>query len=399
MPIVICEMDLTKLMEGNYKPKAITKIGKTPIKVVLSDKKIIEVVDNDPLLQQQLVDAGQDVIKAAAKDAAKVLMSWEKSLLNAVKNSGRSGDAEAFAYGFETDYKRLADDVGSDVEKALKAVWKKYTATNKEYKRYKWSNGFTIAFGVFGVGASIAGAVGAAGTANPIACACSIAAAMKAASKTMQTIRSLRKDAGSAYTDLHKGLEKVKTEYANFNKTQKSAKEVLASAADQLLTAQLPSLRTSEKNLKTFRKKLKGVEVNLHKVSKELNTALKKSGALVKDTKNMPKELKTKIESDVKKLEKSVGDGIGKIGDMLGQIKQGEKDADNAKATIDQLMLGVDEKIVKNAGRFLGLVSMGLDVWGGNVEGGDFRDALAIIGYSMSGAETVKDAYEDHFNK
>lgn len=392
-------MDLTKLMEGNYKPKAITKLGKTPIKVVLSDKKIIEVVDNDPLLQQQLVDAGQDVIKAAAKDAAKVLMSWEKDLLKAVKNSGRSGDAEAFAYGFETDYKRLADDAGSDVEKALKAVWKKYTATNKEYKRYKWSNGFTIAFGVFGVGASIAGAVGAAGTANPIACTCSIAAAMKAASKTMQTIRSLRKDAGSAYTDLHKGLEKVKTEYAKFNKTQKSAKEVVASAADQLLTAQLPSLRTSEKNLKTFRKKLKGVEVNLHKVSKELNTALKKSGALVKDTKNMPEGLQKKIVSDVKKLEKSVGDGIGKIGDMLGQIKQGEKDADNAKATIDQLMLGVDEKIVKNAGRFLGFVSMGLDVWGGNVEGGDFRDTLAIIGYSMSAAETVKDAYEDHFNK
>lgn len=398
MPITICEIDLTKLMEGDYKPKALTKIGKTPIKVVLNDKKIIDVVDSDPLLQQQLVDTGQEVIERAATDAARQLKDWDQDAQKRVERSGRAADAAAFADGFATVYKRLADDAGDDVDKALKATWKKYTATNKEYKRYKWSSKITIAMGVVGAGASIAGAVGAAATANPIACAASIVAAMKAVSKSLQTYRNYRKDAGAAYKDLTDGLEKVKKAYVDFNKSQKTGREVAASAADQLLTAQIPSLRTSEKHLKTFRKKLKGLDVETHKISKELNTALKNSHALAKGVeKNLPEELKKKLDSDVKKLENSVSEGIASVGKMLDRIKGGEGDADAAQKTIDTLMSGVDESVVKNANRFFATVTIALDVWGGNIDAGEFGEPLAIAGYCLLGAETIKESIEDHF--
>ena len=363
MPVTICERDLSKLMTGHYTPKAITKIGKTPIKVVLSDKKIIDVVDNDPLLQQQLVDVGQDVIADAAKDAAKSLKGWDEDAQKAVKRSGRADDAAVFADGFETEYKKLATATSTNIENALKARWKKYTATNKEYKQYKWSSKITIAMGVIGAGASIAGAIAGGAAANPIAFTASIVAAMKAVSKSLQTYRSYRKDAGAAYTDLAKGLEKVKNSYADFNKSQKTAKEVASAAADQLLSAQLPSLRSSEKQLKTFRKKLKGLDVETHKIAKELSVALKITESLSKDiNKNMPAELKKKVDTEIKKLSKTVGDAFGKIEALLDQVKRGESDADAAQKTIEVLMSGVNESVVKNANRLFAAVSLALDV-------------------------------------
>lgn len=77
MPITICEIDLTRLILKKYKPRIITELGPCKVKLTLDTKEIIDVVDDDPLLQQEMVDAGMEALEKAARSIGEELKLFD----------------------------------------------------------------------------------------------------------------------------------------------------------------------------------------------------------------------------------------------------------------------------------------------------------------------------------
>src|SRR5215203_5117332 len=112
MGVTICELDLTKLVLKKYKPDIITDIDPCKIKKTLESKDIIEVVDEDPLLQQEMVDAGQDVLEKASKAIATELKGFDDDASKVLEKTGLREGTLKFAQGFEKFYGDSAEEAG-----------------------------------------------------------------------------------------------------------------------------------------------------------------------------------------------------------------------------------------------------------------------------------------------
>ncbi len=398
MAITILELDLTKLILKKYKPQVITEIGPCKIKMTLETKEIIEVVDGDPLLQQEMVDAGQDALEKAAKSLAEELKGFDGDAQKVLKKTGLKSDTLAFAYGFDQAYKNAADEAEEMVRAGLQKVWKEYTKTHRDYTKYKMKIGAKVGLAAVGVGAAVAGAVGAAATGAVPALILSCLGAAKAVSTGLQTVALAMKSAGEVYTGLRSDIVDLKDKYDDLSKLSVTGKEVFAKAIEKFTTVSLNSVKKCETDLGAFQSKLAGIKTHAHTASVGLNKLLLNAGKIedaIKDT-GIEKLIK-KLQGELAKVEKSIEDSIAKVEDLGSEVKRGKQAAVDIGADLQKLKQKIDGRVYTGAAIVIDVVGLGADLWGGGMKPKDFEEAANIIGNVASGLSAVKDGFEDYF--
>jgi hypothetical protein len=72
--------------------------------MALATKEIISVVDDDPLLQQEMVDAGQDALEKAVRSLAKELKGFDSDAQKVSLKTGLKSGILSFVDGFDRAY-------------------------------------------------------------------------------------------------------------------------------------------------------------------------------------------------------------------------------------------------------------------------------------------------------
>lgn len=398
MAVTICELDLTKLILKKYKPEVITQIGPCKIKMALETKEIISVVDDDPLLQQEMVDAGQDALEKAAKSIADQLKGFDLDAQKTLKKTGLKTDALAFAQGFEQTYKDAADEAEEAARAGIQKVWKEYTKTHRDFTKYKLKIGAKVSLSAVGVGAAVAGAISSAATANIPALVLSCVGGAKAVSVGLQTVATAMKSTATVYVELRSDILNLKSRYDEMSKMSVTAKEVFAKVVDKFTTVSLTSVKKCEGDLNSFNSKLAGVKTHAHKASVDLNKLLLNAGK-VSDAINGTgiEKLINKLKGELAKLEKGIDDTISKVEDLGSEVKRGKLSAVEMAGDLQALRQKFDVRIYTGAAIVIDIAGLGADLWGGGMQPKDFEEAANIIGNVASGLSAVKDGFEDYF--
>lgn len=399
--IVICELDLTKLVLKEYDPKVITEIGKCPVKLTLDGKEILDVVDEDPLLQQEMVDAGQESLEKSAKAISKELEGFDKDAAKVIQKSGLAMDGKPFAKSFEGVYSKAADAASEEANLAVEKVWDAYVKTHKDYRNYKIKLGAKVALSGVGIGVGVASAVaGVAAVATLPAAIVGIVGAARSLSEMLQTIGTAIKSAQTVYQGLDKDIKELTAEYNYFSKASNTAVEVFKKGIEKFTTVGLQSIKRCDSDLDTFVSKLKGIETDAHDVSRELNKMLveaEKAEKMVESSK-IDKLIKV-LKSPFVKTYKSFEEAITSITSLVTEVKDGQKNAEKARKEISQLKDRIHNKVYTGAAIVIDIVALGAEVWGGNTKPEDFEKAKELVGIMQSGLEEIQDAYDDYFKK
>jgi hypothetical protein len=392
--IVICEMDLTKLMVAKYKPTVITELGPTKVRLTLEDKDIIKVVDDDPLLQQKMVDAGQHVFRTAGEKMAGLLQEHDKLADRAMRESGpqKLGQiADLFRKKLEIE----GNNAGKDADKAAAKVWADLVKTRKEYSKYKWKTAFSIFLGIFGVGASIAGAVvtSATGVGAVIAAYGAYTSAATAIGKMSDGLKS----SSQVYLRLRTDLGKLVIEYTEFDKkssaaAQKTAKEVLAAASEKFLAIEKRSLGKCTSDLGLFRSKLKGVEVDAHSAAADLNKALKEWDKAVLEIRKGSPALRERAQK-LPDMAPAINDSILKIASLMQDVQLGAVNSAKLEETITVLKQGVNQNVVKAARTIFGGATGALLIFGMGVP--NMAKVVVEVKTGLTSFRKAKEMYEE----
>ncbi len=398
MAVTICELDLTKLILKRYTPKIISEIGPCKVKLTLETKEIIAVVDKDPLLQQEMVDAGQEALHKASREIAEELKGFDVDAEKCLKKTGLKTDTLAFALGFEKAYRDAADDAEEAVRDSIEKVWKQFVKNNRDYTKYRLKMGAKVGLSAVGVGAAVAGAIGSAATGAVPALVLSCVGAAKSLSVGIQTVATAMKSAATVYTELRSDLVELKDRYDSMSKASATATEVFTKGLDKFTTVGLNSVKRCEGNLGIFKSKLAGVKTHAHSAAVNLNKLLLNVGKIedALDATGIEKLVK-KLRSDIAKLEKDVDDAISKIEDLTSEVKRGKLNAESMASDIQALKQKIDNRVYTGAALVLDVTGLGADLWGGGMQPKDFEEAANIIGNVATGLGSVKDAFDDYF--
>src|SRR5262245_9800151 len=214
MGITICQLDLSKLVLKEYKPKVILDVGPCMVKLVLDGKEVIDVVDEDPLLQQQMVDAGQKSVEDSAKEISDTLKGLDQDAVKVLERTGLKRNAQDFADEFEKLYEKATDKAAADANLAVDKVWKDYVKTHKDYRNYKIKVAAKIGYSAVGIGVGVAGLLGAAATVGGLPAAIvGIVGAMRSTSIMLQTIVNKLMDAKQIIVELRADIKELADEY------------------------------------------------------------------------------------------------------------------------------------------------------------------------------------------
>jgi len=400
MGVTICELDMTKLILKIHKPTVITEIGPCKIKMTLETKEIIKIVDDDPLLQQQMVDAGQDAVESASKEIAKELKGFDNDAQKALDKMGLKEATYQFARAFEKAYEDLAEDAQDKADTAILKVWKDYVKTHKDYNKYKLKIVGKVTLGAVGVGAAVAGAIANTAIGDVPGVVFSILGAAKGLSSTLQTVRTAIKSAADVWKVLLDDLEDLDDKYDKMSKQYVTAQEVFAKAVDKFTTVSLNSVKKCETNLATFKSKLGGIEKDSHTAARDLNKMLNNAEKVFKiiDDSGIDK-LKNALKGDLTKMKQGVEDTIGKVADLVHQVKEGKEDAEDAAKFIAMLKEKIDKRVYTGAALAIDIASLAGDIWGGAMETKDFEKTPEIIGNVVTCINAVQDGFDDYFKR
>lgn len=398
MAVTICELDLTKLVLKRYKPVVISDIGPCRIKMTLETKEIIGVVDSDPLLQQEMVDAGQEALEKASRAIADELKGFDIDAQKCLKKTGLKTETLAFAQGFEKAYRDAADEAEESARAGIEKVWKTFAKTNRDYTKYKIKMGAKVGLSAVGIGAAVAGAVGAAATGAVPALVLSCMGAAKSLSAGIQTVAIAMKSASTVYVELRSDLVNLKDRYDDMSKLSATSTEVFIKGLDKFTTVGLNSIKRCESNLSVFKSKLAGVKTHAHSASVSLNKLLLNVGK-IEDALNATgiEKLIKKLKNDLAKIEKDIDATIGRVEDLASEVKRGKQSADDMASDIQALKEKIDKRVFTGAAIALDIAGLGADLWGGGMEPKDFEEAANVIGNTASGLSGVREAFEDYF--
>jgi len=400
MGITICELDLTKLVVKKYKPDIITDIDPCKIKMTLETKEIIKVVDEDPLLQQQMVDAGQEALETASAEIAKELKGFDGDAQKILDKTGLKSDTLPFASGFEKVYGDAAQNAQDNADAAIEKVWKDYVKTHRDYNKYRLKVVGKITLGSVGVGAAVAGAIANAAIGDVPGLVFAILGAAKGLSSTLQNINTAIKSAAQTWEGLINDLEDLDEEYDKMSKSYVTAKEVFAKAIDKFTTVSLNSIKRCESNLDTFKNKLGGVEKESHSVARDLNDLLKKSEKVFKAINESGVDrIKNAFKGDVTKMKENIEGTIENVINLNSQVKEGKDDAADAATIIARLKENLEKRVYTGLSVAVDIAGLAGDIWGGNMEAEDFKKVPEMIGNVVSSAQAIQNAYEDYFKK
>ena len=398
MAITICELDITRLVLRKYKPQVISAIGACKIKVTLDTNDIIKVVDKDPLLQQEMVDAGQEAIEKAAKTIADELKGYDLDAEKSLKTTGLKTSTLAFVQGFEKYFGDATDDAQEKAKESVQKVWKEYTKTHKEYRNYRIKLAGKVGLSAVGLGASIAGIVSSAATAAVPALVVGCIGAAKSASTGVQALNMARKSSEAVYTGLHKDMTELKARYDDMSKMSATATEVFAKALDKFTTLGINSIRKCEADLNLLKSKLLGVKTHAHSVAVNLNKMLLNVGKIddaVKDT--GIQKLIAKLKIHLKLIGKNLAELIDQVETLGVEVRNGKQRCADLGTGIQALKLKIDGRVYSGAAIAIDLAGLGADLWGGAVEAKEFSEAPNILGNVTSSLSAVKEGFEDYF--
>jgi hypothetical protein len=393
--IVICEMDLSKLMLAKYQPRALTQVGSVKAKLTLEDKNIIQVVDDDPLLQQKMVDAGQHVFRSAGDEMAKLLQDHDKQALQALLQPEAERRTAQIAETFKKKLESEGKKAGQDADKAAAKVWADLIKTRKEYSKYKWKTGFNIFLGMIGLGTGIAAAVVT--SASGVGAVVAAYGAYQSAMVSIIKIRDALKSASDIYLRLSKDLGKLLDQYEEFDKktsaaAKKTAQEVLAAASEKFLAIEVRSLSKCGNDLGLFRNKLKGAEVDAHSASADLNKALKewdKAMAEIKSGSPVLRERARKIND----LTPIINDTIAKVVTLMEEVRDGQVNSAKIEQTINTLKQGVNPTVIKAARVTFGLATGALLIFAKGVP--DMEVVATSVKVGVITFRKTKELYEE----
>jgi hypothetical protein len=399
MGITICQLDLSKLVLKKYKPKIILDVGPCLVKLVLDGKEIIDVVDEDPLLQQQMVDAGQESVEQSAKEIAGDLKKCDEAAQSVLQKTGLKRNAEDFADEFEKSYEKATDEAATNANLAVEKVWKDYVKTHQDYKKYKIKIAAKIAFSAVGIGTGVA-AIATVAVGDVPGLILGIVGTARSVSTGLQTIGTAIKSAQTVYKGLLADIKDLTNEYNEWNKAAVTAKELFKKGIEKFTTVGLQSIKKCESNLDTFVSKLKGVEKEAHTVSRELNKMLveaEKAEKLVQTSKidNLIKALKNPFA----KTFKSFDEAIDSISGLMTEVKDGQKGAEDVRVSINKLKEKIDNRVYTGAAVVIDLAVLGAEIWGGNTKVEEFEKAEEIVDMVQNGLQGLHDAYQDYFKK
>lgn len=400
MGITICEMDLTKLILKQYKPNVITDLGPHKVKITLETKEIIEVVEDDPMLQQEFVDAGREALEKVAKALSAELKLFDVDAEKCLKKTGLRTDALAFAQGFEKAYQDGVDEAENMARVSIEKVWKDYTKTRRDFNKYKVKIGAKAVLGLVGLGAAVAGAIGAATTGALPAVVLSCIGAAKSLSTTLQTVATAVKSAATVYGELRSSILELQDRYNGMSKTSATAKEIFLKSVDKFTTVGLNSIKKCESDLDTFKNKLNGVKIHANKASVDLNKLLAETEKIDDLLKKVGVEkLVAKYKNDLAQAEKNIDDTIGKVQDLVAEINNGKAATVQIAADIKKLKERIDTRVYTGAAIVLDMAGLGADLFGGNTVYKEFEEASNVVGNVASSLAGVKEGIEDYFKR
>jgi hypothetical protein len=293
--LLLLDFDLTKTLKAEN-----LQIPSSPVRVTLDvDKGLEKILQADPLIHQQLADAG---IKVLQDNRARAQQEIKK--LDRRPEDPR--DLEAINKELKDFCASLAKESEKDARDAIEKQWKTIQGRQQALKTYKIKVGFKITLNVISVLTSVASAALSVGTLWM-----SMAGALKSTWDIVVQLAELMQSTEEAGKHVQAGMAELNKRYQDaitaWKETKESTREVwdTVSPLGKIIGT---SLGTLEGRVKVYAAKLQGVEgksSELVKKTLKVIEEVKKVQAKVKDDKKREPLVK-KLADDSEKMLKKV---------------------------------------------------------------------------------------------
>lgn len=350
MGIVICKMDIGKMVLDNGGTSPIIKVPKMDVEVEIpKDQKVEKALKENPLLQQQMVDGCKKLLNHAATLLAKEVKLYEN--LAQDSKDGPRAVQDKWKQNCETVRKGLI----TTCTKECQAVWDRLLKTKSEYTAYKIVTTVKLGLNALSVGGGVASlaVAGWTGAGTVIG----IVSVLRGLSAIGQKLVELAKEAEGIQVELEATIDIVVVYYRDKGPKEVGATEIGLKLWAEVTTHKSASISKCEDQLKVFKSKLDGVEIHSHQFAKGLNTtmvgatktlrtledwqgkvtALKLVGAKANDLKTAVEKSK-KLEKTLEKAEAATRDLIAKTTNTVDRVKKGRKAWERDEALVKELL-------------------------------------------------------------
>lgn len=323
--VVIWQRDVAEEVKKKYNPPWMSKFSGYVVKLRLNDD-ILRVLkaEGDLATPQFMVEDAQDLCAATVEKIIKVGRNAERAA------QGKDKTAAAKDYDlFERYVKAAVQSLGKDVAKVPALRWKKFVARKKQYKDYKIQAGCDVAIGTLQLaagGVAIAGAVGTAGAALPLA----IVGTVRGVAALAQTCHDLARGAEDVQDKLLNDLNSLRKSYLTVSdeaKKSMAVKEVTTSVLAGLLGAHPPflaSIPKCDKNFNLWSNKIAGLAVKGRDLSRDTMKLLGQVDDLEKQLKTANSKTASKTLDKVRKLRTNVSNTFDKAADVNARVKRAD---------------------------------------------------------------------------
>lgn len=289
------------------------------------DKKVIEAMKKDPLLQQEFQTQASEILDQAKKTIEQKCKVFDKLFVAMVQKGASDKDMKKQLAGLNNAIENDMKVAQAGAEIGVKATWEELKKQRKEWKKFKIKVFASIAATVAGLAVSIA-AMASSPFSGGAGAALGIIGLIKSGVTLAEDIRKIAMNIGQSKAVLVKHLQFV--EAAAKKKGLYATNEVGAAVLNEFLGVAQPSLKSVETESDTLKAKYAQMIVKVHDLSKKLNKILA-------EQEKLKKEFLTEV---AKKLKKHP------IKDKSGQLKMISKALDTALAPSYAL---VDKQINK----------------------------------------------------
>lgn len=363
------------------------------------DAKVYKSIEKDTILLKEMNEAAAKAYKQTCDSVKSKYTSFEKLVQGMIDKGAPKPMVENQIKGLN---KSLEDDrkIGQiGAEQAIMAVWKQYSAKNKEYTKYK----IKIVVTIVGAAAGLATSIGLMAS-SPFTGGLSAAVGIISMIKSSVT---LVKEIGSACLEVEKSQAVLKkylipVEAAAKKVAASKANEYSAAIAQQFLGIAQPNIKGCDSQLKTIVQKLNGLEIKTHNVGKNLNGILDKQQQMrtefmkevtaklskhpSREAPNQIRLIESRLDDLLAKSYQAVQDSIAKVESLYDRFKEAQKTTDDLNKRVKPLLAlrGLDNTILENV---LYLVDLPLNALKGNVwatQASDLISGLVPVGSLMT---------------
>ncbi len=342
------------------------------------DKKLQEAMDKDPLLMQDMADAGKKAYKSFCTSIKQKLVVFDKLFVGMADKGAPPAMMQKQVAGLK---KTIAGEVAvgeKAAELAVIAAFNKLKAKKADWKKFKIKVTVSIVGTVVGLITSIS-LMATAPFSGGAGAVIGIAGLIKSTAALVKDIGAIAIKIDSAVKLMDK-TSKIVLKTAE-NKGVFTANEATAAVLQEFIGISQPSFKTLSEQGDVVKAKQAQLVVRVHDVAKTLNKILKEQSKLKKDFLNdAVKKLKThptsKKKENLKKIERqldavladnytAVQGLIEKVIKMNGEAKGWEPEIKRLFAIVKKLEK-MDSKGLKVLREALKVVGVGLSVIDGN---------------------------------